>query len=184
MSSKRAEWKETFWFAFWTVIVAVVLIYLFAPVQTKSHITEHNRMNSRSLSNMEQIAKAMSVYADNYGGQLPRGGANATESLWLLYPKYIPDGRTFLNPLEETPAPTSDPLIPGGKGRIRPEWLEATGYVYCEGVASASDYVLYERKSTRDDRPVVTAAYTIEFIPERSFRKKYPPKDGSAIDDE
>ena len=139
------------------------------------------RPRNSTASTMNILEKAMFMYADDSGGRFPSGGATPTESLWLLYPKYVKDPRAFLNPNEGLWMPGTQPLTGDPKSRIAPEYLSVTGFSYMEGHAEkdATETILFERSPSKNGRNVLVGAGTVEFVSEPDFQKRNKLNDAS-----
>jgi hypothetical protein len=172
----REEWfrqlAPVIRFLFWSFSILIVLIvgyaYFFAGCVLPA------RPRNPTASRMNQLAKAMFMYSDDNGGRFPAGRLTPTESLWLLYPKYASDPKLFLNPNENLRPPDAAPLANDAqKSRISAEWIEATGFVYLEGVGSddSAEMILFERVANRGGRNVLIGAGTVEFQNEKDFQK-------------
>ena len=158
-------------------IFALILIGLILPIVFRPREGHPNRTPTASVMNM--LAKAMFMYADENGGHFPSGGATPTESLWMLYPKYVQDPRAFLNPNEGLHMPGNQPLTNDPKSRIAPEYLSATGFIYVEGHGDtdASSTILFERRSFKNARNVLIGAGTVEVVSEPDFQQRTTRKD-------
>ncbi len=152
------------WFAVACAIIAIVLV---------NSLHQLEKPHTEPGSNINQLAKALQMYADDNGGRFPFGASTPTENLWLLYSKYLSDERTLINPrggMTQRSIPRSN--APNTK--VPPEWIAATAFVYREGfsVNDVAEIILYEKSPKNGERLVAIGAGTIEWVPEAEFQKR------------
>jgi hypothetical protein len=161
------------WVAVLTVFVGAGLVL---PVLARPHESGCYRITARR--NINEIGKALEMYADVNGANFPTGGITPAESLWMLYPKFIMDSRCLLNPndAEYRYAATLHAKL-GNKtviGQMATALYDSTGFTYVEGCCAMDGrkIILYERAPFSGARHVFRANGDVDYLSEQEFQNQ------------
>jgi hypothetical protein len=148
-------------------VVAAILLPLLGPGRTPA-------LRTRSASHLNQIAIALTLYADANQRYPTSGNAfpNST-ALWLLYPDYVADPAVFCNPRDPEYSTHVKTLRKSGICKANADIIAAIDYTFVEGLdpSDALNILAYEKVLIGDGRNVVYVGGSVEFLTEVQFQK-------------